>query len=1379
MTIHAENGQPVLGLRDPYDPLLVETLRCNDADRDAAVHARAASHAAAPFDLADDPLLRLTLLRLDTDAEVLLVNLHHIAADGWSLGVLVRDLSALYAAALEQHEADLCTVLPPLPIQYADYAAWQRDWLSGEVLETQLSYWRDRLEKAPALLELPTDHPRPAVKTYRGGQRTLTLEPELADRLEAFSRTRGATLFMTLLAAFKLLLHRYSGQEDILVGSPIANRTQAESEALVGFFVNTLVLRSTISRERSFETVLCDIRETALDAYAHQDIPFETVVSELQPERSLSHSPLFQVMFALQNAPQEALSLGEATIQPLAPALETAKFDLTLTIDATSEGLVCTWEYAADLFLPSRIDRMAAHYRTLLESILAAPEAPVGSLALLSRAERDEIAGWSGGASPYPRDASLAALFGEIVASTPDAIALRSGEREITYADLDERADRLAAYIAARYQPAPGAVIGLCLPRGADLITAMLAALKVGGAYLPLDPDLPADRLGYMLEEAQVTLVLAHEALAGMLPEGGHISLLLDRDAKQIAACDAPAPVTAADGGSLAYVMYTSGSTGRPKGVMVPQRAITRLVRNTTYVAIKPGDRIAQAATPVFDAATFEIWGALLNGASIDILERDDILDPDRFAALLRQKRFTILFLTTALFNRLTQIDASLFSSLDTLLFGGEAVDPRWVRAVLQAGPPKRLLHVYGPTECTTYATWHHLVHDVAEDAVTVPIGIPIANTTAHILDPDGQPVPAGIAGALHLGGDGLADGYLAQPELTEQRFITHPALGRLYRTGDLCRWNPSGTIDYLGRTDHQIKLRGFRIELGEIEAALRAIPAVEEAVTLLAGEGEHRRILAYATGSGLDATTLRHTLQAALPSYMVPAAVVVLDALPLTVTGKLDRTALPLPDMAPIAQTYETPRTYREKALAAIWGSVLGRERIGRNDNFFELGGDSILSIQIVAQARAAKLHLTVRDIFQHQTVAALAPHATSIEPSAEAVLTHQDGPTPLTPVQSWFFSWDLANLSHFNQALLLRSDERISKEDLQAVASAIIARHAALRLRFRQSGEGWLQEPVDSAADIPVHEEDLRHLPTENQADALANRASHWHRSLDLTDGPVMRLVLFELAAGQRLLWCIHHLAVDGVSWRILLADLDSAFTQLRQGTTIFLPPVPASFPDWAHYLQSLTGAPEIAEEAAYWHGWQTAPPLPKDKPAEAARWDSTEHVRVVIDRETTTALLEQAPRAFGTRINDLLLTALALALANWTGRSDWPIALESHGRPERPGGPDLSEAVGWFTAIYPVCLTLPDQTDLAACLMAVKEQLRAIPGEGLAYGIGRYLVKNAPEDYPEAEISFNYLGQFETSASAGLFSVAEEGAGETQCLEECGHTQSISTG
>ena len=1371
MNVRTEAGQPVLLLREAYDPLIVEDLALETGeDRDAVLRARAAAHAAAPFDLATEPLLRLTLLRIGESRQVLLVNLHHIAADGWSLGVLVRDLSALYAAAL----ADEPCALPPLPVQYADYAAWQRDWLSGAVLEQQIAYWRDRLADAPALLELPADRPRPATRTCRGGHRALTLAPELTDRLEAFSRAKGVTLFMTLLAGFKTLLHRYSGQQDILVGSPIANRTHAQTEELVGFFVNTLVLRSTVTRETSFEALLSRVRETALDAYAHQDLPFETLVNELQPERSLSHSPLFQVMFALQNAPQEELRLGDAVIQTLAPDLGTAKFDLTLSIEAGPQGLTCNWEYAGDLFDPSRIDRMAAHYSTLLESLLAAPEAPAGTLPLLTEAERAELAGWAGGAVSYPREASLADLFGEIVAAAPDAPALRLGKTTLSYTELDDRAGRLAAYIDAHYKPEPGAVIGLCLERGIDLVVAMLAILKTGGAYLPLDPDLPAERLGYMIEEAKVGLVLSQRGLAEALPEGGYAQLLIDNDAAEIAACDASVPSGRSDGGSLAYVMYTSGSTGRPKGVMVPQRAVTRLVRDTDYIEIKPGDRIAQAATPAFDAATFEIWGALLNGAAIELLHRDDVLDPDRFAGLLREQRFNIMFLTTALFNRLAQIDPSLFGSLDTLLFGGEAVDPRWVRAVLKAGAPKRLLHVYGPTECTTFATAHP-VQEVPGTAVTVPIGSPIANTVAHILDPDGQPVPAGIPGELHLGGDGLADGYLDQPELTNQRFILHPVFGRLYKTGDLCRWNQLGAIDYLGRTDHQIKLRGFRIELGEIEAVLRAQECVEEAVVILHEVGDRRRLVAYASRAA-DAGSpdrLADILQAhmatALPDYMVPAQTIVLDTMPLNANGKIDRHALPEPSDAPVRDAYEEPRTEREIALALVWCNVLGRARIGRHDNFFELGGDSILSIQIVAQARAAGLRLAVRDLFEHQTIAALAPHAATGD-LADAVpaMPRASGPAPLTPVQSWFFSWDLADKTHFNQALMLRPRDRITLPELEAAGHAILDRHAALRLQLVNGPDGWRQDIAETAGTLPVHHEDLRDLPPDAQAAALTERASHWQGSLDPEHGPVMRLVLFDLTEGQRLLWCIHHLAVDGVSWRILLDDLESAFAQTRRGTEIILAPASASFLDWAQYLQTLATSPGIAEEAAYWRDWEALPPLPKDHPDGIARWDSTAHVKLALDRQTTTALLEQAPRAFGTRINDLLLTALAVALEDWTGRSDWPIALESHGRPEHPGAPDTSETVGWFTAITPVRLELPDRSDLAACLKAVKEQLRAIPGEGLAHGIGRYLTDSDPAAYPEPEIAFNYLGQFEQAADGSFFTVAGESAGESQCLD-----------
>ncbi|MEP5767386.1 amino acid adenylation domain-containing protein, partial [Nisaea sp.] len=1192
------------------------------------------------------------------------------------------------------------------------YAAWQRDWLSGEVLETQLAYWRDRLGDAPALMELPADHPRPAVKTYRGGQRALTLEPELAERLEAFSRARGATLFMTLLAAFKVLLHRYSGQEDILVGSPIANRTQAESEELVGFFVNTLVMRSTIERAQSFETVLSDTRETALDAYAHQDLPFETLVTELQPERSLSHSPLFQVMFALQNAPQEALALGEATIQPLAPDLETAKFDLTLSIDAGPNGLSCNWEYAADLFEPARIDRMAAHYRELLESILAAPEAPVGSLPLLTRDERHEIADWSGGESLYPRDASLAALFGEMVASTPDAVALHSGDETLTYAELDERSDRLAAYVVAQYQPVRGAVIGLCLPRGADLIVAMLATLKTGAAYLPLDPDLPQDRLGYMLEEAEVALVLTREALADVLPKAGHASLLLDRDANQIAACHADVPAPQSDGGSLAYVMYTSGSTGRPKGVMVPQRAVTRLVRNTDYIDIKPGDRIAQAATPVFDAATFEIWGALLNGAAIELLERDDILDPDRFAKMLRDGRFNTMFLTATLFNRMAQIDPSLFAKLDTLLVGGEALDPRWIRAVLEAEPPTRLLNGYGPTECTTFAVCHHIT-EVPEDATSIPIGNPIANTNAHILDPDGTPVPTGIAGELHLGGDGLADGYLAQPALTEERFVTHPTLGRLYRTGDLCRWNQSGAIDYLGRTDHQIKLRGFRIELGEIEAALRAIDAVEEVVTLLAGEAEHRRIVAYATGTGLDSATLRREMQAALPSYMVPSEVVVLDALPLTVTGKLDRRALPIPEMALERTGSGAPVTPGEELLAGLWADVLKTGAVGRSDSFFDLGGHSLLATQLLSRIRAAfGTDIPLRLIFEHPTLSA---QAAAIEAERRGtppppILPRQDRDAlPLSFAQQrlWFLAELEPDNPFYNTPLALRLTGKLDKAALKQAIDQLVARHEVLRTAFRNEHGEPIQVILDHL-DVPLQEIDLTAMPEDAREAAMLTEAERAARApfTDLGAPPLLRAELVIMGPEEHvLLLTVHHIIIDGWSLNILTRELAHAYLAHLHGAPKILPPLPVQYADFAAWQRDWLRGDVLEQQLSYWRQQLAdAPPmlsLPTDRPRPAVQSFRGASLRFTIDAVTRDRLKELS-RTHNATLFMTLLTGFATLLYRYSGQDDIvigsPIANRTNAQSE--------DLVGFFVNTLALRVRLSGHSDIPSLLDQIRQ-------------------------------------------------------------------------
>ncbi|HEY0734013.1 MAG TPA: amino acid adenylation domain-containing protein, partial [Herpetosiphonaceae bacterium] len=937
----------------------------NLADRTRAIDQLTERDIQQPFDLGTPPLLRARVLRLAADEHLLLLTLHHIITDGWSLGVLLRELAALYA--------DPAVVLPALSVQYADYALWQREWLQGAVREQQLAFWRAQLAGAPETLQLPTDHPRPPVQSFRGAAYHFQLAPSLTAALHALSQREDATLFMTLLTAWSTLLAHLSGQWDLTVGTPIANRTQAALEPLIGFFVNTLVLRTDLSGTPTFLDALARVRTTTLAAYAHQDLPFEQVVEALQAQRSLSSSPLFQVLFALQNAPLPALRLGEVTLAVQDTPQTTAKFDLSLVLTETDHGLDALLEYATDLFDAATIARLAQHFVTLLDAIVVAPQQPLATLPLLTTSEREQLLTiWNQTQRPYPSDRTVQALVTAQALRQPDAVALVYGAEQLTYAELDTRANRLAHQLRAR-GVGPEVLVGVCLERSLHLVVAMLATLKAGGAYVPLDPAYPQDRLAFMLQDTQTPVILTEERFLALLPEHSAYTVCLDTAWEQIAhqpATDPAVPVTA-DG--LAYVMYTSGSTGQPKGTAITHQAIVRLICNTDYVALTPEDRIAQASNTAFDAATFEIWGTLISGAQLVGVDRETALSPEAFAELLREQAITTIFMTTAWFNQVASLAPDALHSLKNVLFGGEASDPQRVRTVLHQHPPQRLLNVYGPTESTTFASWYE-VRDVPAEATTVPIGYPIANTTLYLLDGLMQPVPIGIPGELYIGGDGLARGYLHRPELTAEKFVPNPfgAPGaRLYRTGDLARYRADGAIDFVGRIDHQVKLRGFRIELGEIEAVLGQHPAVQETIVVVReDQAGDPRLVAYVVenqeprtkhpGDDTDGSrfsvlgsTLRAFVKERLPEYMLPAAIVVLERLPLTPNGKVDRRALPAPDYTQAVETFVAPRTPLEEQIAGIWAEVLGVAQVGIQDNFFALGGHSLLATQVITRIR------------------------------------------------------------------------------------------------------------------------------------------------------------------------------------------------------------------------------------------------------------------------------------------------------------------------------------------------------------------------------------------------------------------------------------------
>jgi amino acid adenylation domain-containing protein len=930
------------------------------------------------FNLVEDLMLRGCLLQLSAQEHILLLVMHHIASDSWSIKILAEQLTNLY----QLFTNNLPNPLPELPIQYADYAVWQRQWFSGQILENQLQYWKQQLKGASPVLELPTDRPRPLVQSYRGARYDFLIPQSLSQALSALSRQEGVTLFMTLLAAFEILLYRYSGQDDILIGSPIAGRNRVEIEGLIGFFVNTLVLRADLSGNPSFRELLQRVRSVALSAYTHQDLPFEKLVEELQPERSLSYHPLFQVMFVFENLSAQTFELPGLSITPMDVNAVTSKFDLSLSLTHTEQGLGGTWEYSTDLFDAGTISRMSSHFQILLAGLGDNPQQRICQLPLLTDAEKQQIlVKWNNTQKEYPDDKCIHQLFEEQVEQTPDAVAVVYEDQKLTYRELNARANKLAHHLQ-NLGVRPEMLIGISMERSVELVVGLVAILKAGGAYVPLDPTYPKERLRLMLEDAQLQLLLTQQHLLEQLPSDGRKVVCIDSDWEATARENAANLACQLKAGDLAYVIYTSGSTGKPKGVAVPHQAISRLLFNTNYINIQSCDRVAQVSNISFDAATFEIWGALVHGAQLIGITKDIVLSPDEFVTKLQQQEISTIFLTTALFNQLANVVPDAFKNVRHLLFGGEAVDPSSVKAVLKNGSPQRLLHVYGPTECTTFSTWY-LIQDA--QGATIPIGRPIANTQTYILDRYLQPVPIGVVGELYIGSSGLAKGYLNRPELTAERFIPNPFSrehqARLYKTGDLVRYLPDGNIEFVGRIDNQVKIRGFRIELGEIEAVLSQHPAIQYAVVILRQDTpDDKRLVAYVVPNQNQATTvsnLRHFLKQKLPNYMIPAAFVILEALPLTPNGKVDRQALPAPEKVTqeLEATFVDPRNELERQLTEIWEDILTVKPISVRDNFFDLGGHSLLAVSLFAQIKQKfGKKLPLASLFTSGTVEALA---------------------------------------------------------------------------------------------------------------------------------------------------------------------------------------------------------------------------------------------------------------------------------------------------------------------------------------------------------------------------------------------------------------------
>ncbi|MDI3783556.1 non-ribosomal peptide synthase/polyketide synthase [Pseudomonas aeruginosa] len=1342
-------------LQRPLEVAFEDCSGLPEAEQEARLREEAQRESLQPFDLGEGPLLRVRLIRLGEERHVLLLTLHHIVSDGWSMNVLIEEFSRFYSAYATGAEPGLSA----LPIQYADYALWQRSWLEAGEQERQLEYWRGKLGERHPVLELPTDHPRPAVPSYRGSRYEFSIEPALAEALRGTARRQGLTLFMLLLGGFNILLQRYSGQTDLRVGVPIANRNRAEVEGLIGLFVNTQVLRSVFDGRTSVATLLAGLKDTVLGAQAHQDLPFERLVEAFKVERSLSHSPLFQVMYNHQPlvADIEALdSVAGLSFGQLDWKSRTTQFDLSLDTYEKGGRLYAALTYATDLFEARTVERMARHWQNLLRGMLENPQASVDSLPMLDAEERYQLLeGWNATAAEYPLQRGVHRLFEEQVERTPTAPALAFGEERLDYAELNRRANRLAHALIERGVGADR-LVGVAMERSIEMVVALMAILKAGGAYVPVDPEYPEERQAYMLEDSGVELLLSQSHLKLPLAQGVQ-RIDLDRGAPWFEDYSEANPDIHLDGENLAYVIYTSGSTGKPKGAGNRHSALSnRLCWMQQAYGLGVGDTVLQKTPFSFDVSVWEFFWPLMSGARLVVAAPGDHRDPAKLVALINREGVdTLHFVPSMLQAFLQDEDVVSCTSLKRIVCSGEALPADAQQQVFAKLPQAGLYNLYGPTEAAIDVT-HWTCMEEGKDAV--PIGRPIANLACYILDGNLEPVPVGVLGELYLAGRGLARGYHQRPGLTAERFVASPFVAgeRMYRTGDLARYRADGVIEYAGRIDHQVKLRGLRIELGEIEARLLEHPWVREAAVLAVDGKQLVGYVVLESEGGDWREALAAHLATSLPEYMVPAQWLALERMPLSPNGKLDRKALPAPEVSVAQAGYSAPRNAVERTLAEIWQDLLGVERVGLDDNFFSLGGDSIVSIQVVSRARQAGLQLSPRDLFQHQNIRSLALAAKAGAATAEQ--GPASGEVALAPVQRWFFERAIPNRQHWNQSLLLQARQPLDGDRLGRALERLQAQHDALRLRFREERGAWHQAYAEQAGE-PLWR---RQAGSEEALLALCEEAQ---RSLDLEQGPLLRALLVDMADGsQRLLLVIHHLAVDGVSWRILLEDLQRLYADLDAD----LGPRSSSYQAWSRHLHEQAGA--RLDELDYWQAQLHDAPhaLPCENPHGALENRHERKLVLTLDAERTRQLLQEAPAAYRTQVNDLLLTALARATCRWSGDASVLVQLEGHGREDLGEAIDLSRTVGWFTSLFPLRLT--PAADLGESLKAIKEQLRGVPDKGVGYGLLRYLAGEEAAArlaaLPQPRITFNYLGRFDRQFDgAALLVPATESAGAAQ--------------
>ncbi len=1353
------------------------------------------------FVLSEAPLLRLVLARVADDTYQFLWSFHHLLLDGWSVLLVLKEVQAIYNSLTQGRELKLERSRP-----FKDYIVW----LNRQDMTQAEAFWRRSLKGITAPTTLVDDRDTDTAPESDGSfhDHEIQLSEAATIELQRFARQHQLTLTTIIAGAWALLLSHYSGEADVVFGTAVSGRSAdlPGIDSMVGLFINTLPVRVHVPHDAELIPWLTELQAQQSEARQYEHTPLAQILKWGELPGGL---PLYESGFNFDNFHVDHDSQQPATAeQSHESSLRIVNMrgrdqnNVPLSLHATP-GLLFTLRlaYYSGRFSSELIGRMLGSLQTILEAMVSQPQQRVGTVAWLTNAERQQLlVDWNQTRQSYPDNSTIHQLFEAQVDRTPEAIAVIFQDESLTYRELNERSNQLARHLRA-FGVGPETLVGLYMERSPEVLVAMLGILKADGAFVPLDSSYPAQRLAFMLEDSRVSVLVTQARLREKTTPHKVHEIRLDADWDLIAQHSVENLTTTVKPCNLAYVIYTSGSTGQPKGVLVQHQGVGNLAQaHSRAMDIKAGSSVLQFAALSFDASIAEIFTALLSGATLCMDTQENMLPGPSLIELLNRHNVTAVTLPPTALAVLP--DAEL-PSLRTIISAGEPCSrglvERWA-----AG--RQFINAYGPTETTVCATLASLAGHSKPH-----IGRPMANMEIYILDSKGEPVPVGVSGELCVGGAGLARGYLRRPALTAERFIPHPYSeeggARLYRTGDLGRYLGDGNIEYLGRADTQVKVRGYRVELGEIEAVLSGQEGVRQCVVVVREDGAaEKQLVAYVVGSGeakLGVSELRSGLKEQLPEYMIPAAFVELESLPLTANGKIDRGGLPAPDFSRRAgkKGYTAPRTRVEEQLAEIWGQVLRLKEVGIHDNFFELGGDSILSLQIVSRASQAGLALLPRQLFQHKTIAELAAVAGEVQES-RAEQGEVEGAVAVTPIQHWFFEQEVKERGHWNQAVLLRVSEAVAGGVLKAALGAVIRHHDALRLRYREAGGEWQQYHEAAAEQVPFMEVDLGGLAgREAQRQALAAAVAAAHRSLDLSAGPLLRVLLLRLGAeqGTRLLLVIHHLVVDGVSWRIILEDLQSAYEQVAAGVAVRLPAKSSSLQQWAEELVRYAASEPARAGAEYWlaERWEQAEwgQLPVDEGGGANGMEQARAVTVALSAAETQKLLQEVPESYHTEINDVLLTALAQVLSEWSGRGQVVVELEGHGREELFGEVEVSRTVGWFTTIYPVLLEVSETgwsrlgeaavaSGAGRELKSIKEQLRRVPEKGIGYGVLRYL--SGDEGLRErlkrvgrgAQVSFNYLGQFDQVVSNGpevssaqdgggvgehlLFGVAEESSG-----------------